>query len=59
MILKNGNAVQIDKLEIQVRQLKSDEVNEVERFEYLGSVLQKNGSFKEDIKHRNKCGWIK
>jgi len=29
---------------------------EVERFKYLGSVLQKDGGFKENMKHKIKCG---
>jgi len=33
-------------------------VDEVDSFKYLGSVLQNNGGFDEDIMHRIKCGWI-
>jgi hypothetical protein len=29
------------------------------RFKYLVSVVQKNGSFEENMKHRIKCGWMK
>lgn len=32
------------------------EVGDVERFEYLGYVLQKDDGFEEDMKH--KCEWI-
>jgi len=34
----------------------SDDIRgEVGRFKYLGSVLQKNGCFEEDMNHRIKC----
>jgi len=36
-----------------------DDVGEVEWFKYLGSVLQKDGGFKEDMKYKIKCGRIK
>lgn len=39
--------------------ISDDEVGEVEWFEYLGSVLQKNGGFRELMKYRIKRGWIK
>ena len=31
----------------------------MERFKYLRSVVQKDGGFEEDMKHRIKCGWTK
>lgn len=31
--------------------LNEDEVAKVEWFKYLGSVLQKDGGFEEDIRH--------
>ena len=43
----------------QVMQLGEDSVGEVERFKYLGSVVQKDGGFEEDVKNRIKCGWMK
>ena len=39
--------------------LNEDVVKEVEKFKYLGSVVQKDGGFEEDIKHRIKCGRVK
>ena len=45
-----------ERLEIK---LSGDVVGEVERFKYLGSVIQKDGGFEEDMKHRIKCGWTK
>lgn len=36
--------------------MSTDEVWEVERYKYLRSVLQKDGNFEEDMKHRIKCG---
>ena len=46
-------------MERQEIKLSGDIVGEVERFKYLGSVVQNNGDFEEDMKHRVKCGWIK
>jgi len=34
-------------------------VKEVENFKYLRSLVQKNGGFDEDVKHRIRCRWIK
>ena len=34
-------------------------MGEVERFKYLGSVVQKDGGFEGGMKHRIKCGWTK
>ena len=31
----------------------------VERFRYLGSLIQKSGEIDEDINHRIKVGWKK
>ena len=31
----------------------------VERFRYLGSIIQENGEIDEDINHRIKVGWKK
>jgi len=37
-----------------------DEAREVGSFKYLGvPIVQENGGFDEDVKHRIKCGWIK
>lgn len=36
-----------------------DELSEVKRVKYLGLILQKDGSFKENIKHMVKCKWMK
>lgn len=38
---------------MQVMELSRNVLGDVERFKYLGSVLQKNGGLKEDMKHRN------
>lgn len=34
-------------------------MGEVKKLKYLGSVLQKNGDFKKDMKHRIKCRLMK
>lgn len=39
--------------------LSRDEMGEVENFKNLGSVLQKDVGFEEDINHRINCGWTK
>lgn len=39
--------------------INSDAVVEVESLKYLGFFVQKNGGFDKDMKHRNKCKWIK
>jgi len=39
--------------------MSSDVVGEVERFKYLGSLLQKNGCLEENINHKIMCGWMK
>jgi len=36
-----------------------EEISVVEILKYLGSFVQKNGSFDKDVKCRIKCGWIK
>ncbi|XP_015366174.1 PREDICTED: uncharacterized protein LOC107163320 [Diuraphis noxia] len=38
---------------------RTEVVDEVDSFKYLGSVLQKNDGFYEDIMHRIKCGCMK
>ena len=45
--------------EKQEIKLSGDVVGEVERFKYLGSVVQNNGDFEEDMKHRVKYVWMK
>ena len=34
-------------------------ISRVERFKYLGSIIQGNGDIDEDINHRIKVGWQK
>jgi len=36
-----------------------NEAKEVESFKYLGSFIQENRNFDEDVKHRIRWGWIK
>jgi len=36
-----------------------NKLSEVESFNYLGFILQKNGGFVENVKHRIIGGWIK
>ena len=43
----------------QVMKMGDDEVGEVDKFKYLGSVVQNNGGNEEDVKNRIKCGWLK
>lgn len=38
--------------------MKSDGVDKIEMFKYLGSILQKDGIFEKNIKHRIKCEQI-
>jgi len=33
-----------------------DKIREVEIFKYLGSFVQKDRGFEEDVKHRIRCG---
>ena len=42
----------IIKLEDQILQRKY-------HFQYLGSVIQKDGEIQEDVTHRIKAGWLK
>jgi len=34
-------------------------MGEVESFKYLGSLVQRDGNFGMDVKHRIMCGWMK
>jgi len=43
----------------QVMKMNGDVVGEVEWFKYLGSLLQKNGCFEENINRKIMCGWMK
>jgi len=36
--------------------ISSDAISKFEGFEYLGSFVQRYGSFGIDVKHRMKCG---
>lgn len=38
--------------------ISSDIIGEVKSFKYLGSFVQKDGGFDEDVKYRVKFGWI-
>lgn len=38
--------------------LSGDVVGEVNIFKYVGSFIQNNGNFDEEVKHMIKCGWI-
>jgi hypothetical protein len=39
--------------------IRGEVIGVVENIKYLGSFVQKDGSFSMDIKHRIKCGWMK
>jgi len=39
--------------------IKGAIIPRVERFRYLGSIIQQNGEIDEDISHRIKVGWQK
>jgi len=39
--------------------IRGNVIGEVERFKYLVSFVERNGSFVVDVKHRIKCGWMK
>ena len=44
--------------EIGVR-IRDKEVPKIERFRYLGSILQKNGELDGDLNHKIQVGWMK
>lgn len=55
---KLGEREEVDETR-SVITISGDEVSEIESFKYLGCIVQKNGGFVKNVKHRIKCEWIK
>jgi len=54
-----GGRVHGANKERQAMKMSGDVVCKVERFKYLGSVLQRNGCFEENVNYMVKCEWMK